>query len=161
MQVQQVNLLLLDCSLWPAPMLLDPTRMLLFRQATRLSRPRWPGGDTALGHVQGALQQEREALDDFSAVTMLAARRLGGQMQDTACVNVGLQLAQHAGTLCLIQARGIQDIEGQLDLRGRTIDMLSPWTAATTELKVQFSGWYCYCLSHLDSAIWRHDGTPA
>jgi hypothetical protein len=82
-------------------------------------------------------------------------------MQDTACVNVRLQLAQHAGTLRLSQARGIQDIEDQLDLRGSAIDVLSPWAAATTELEVQFGRRYCYCLGNLDVGVWRHDGTPA
>ena len=70
--------LLLGCRRWSAPLLLDHTCALFFRQAARLSRRRWPGGDTALGHVQGALEQEREAFDDFSAVAMLAARRLRG-----------------------------------------------------------------------------------
>src|SRR5262249_46494260 len=102
----------LDCWRWPAPMLLDHTRALLFRQAACLSRRRWPGGDTALGHVQGALEQEREAFNHFSAVTMLATRCLGGQMQDPTRINVRLQLAQHTGALCLIQAWGMQDIEG-------------------------------------------------
>ena len=127
--------LLLGRWLRPAPMLLDHPCVLLFRQAACLRRRRWPGGDTALGHVQGALEQEREAFDDFSAVTMLAARCLRGQMQDTSRIDIRLQLAQHAGALRLIQARGIQDIKSQLDLRGSAIDMLSPWTAATTELK--------------------------
>ena len=39
--------------------------------------------------------------------------------------------------------------------------MLSPWAAATTELKVQLSGWYCHCLSNRDVGVWWHDGTPA
>src|SRR5262245_45614802 len=39
--------------------------------------------------------------------------------------------------------------------------MLSSGAAATTELKVQLSGWYCYCLSNLDVGVWWHDGTPA
>jgi hypothetical protein len=52
--------------------------------------------------MQGALEQEREALDDFSTVTMLATRRLGSEMQDTACVDIGLQLAQNASALYLI-----------------------------------------------------------
>jgi hypothetical protein len=103
--------------------------------------------------VQGTLEQEREAFDDFSAVTMLTARRLGGQMQDTACIDIGLQLAQHPGALYLIQARGMQDIEGQLDLRGGAVDMLSPWAATTTELEMQFSGWYCHCLGNLDIGV--------
>jgi hypothetical protein len=128
--------LLLNDSLLPASLLLDPTCALFFRQAACLSRCGWLRGDTALGHVQGALEQERKAFDDFSTVTMLAARRLRGQMQDTACVDVGLQLAQHAGTLRLIQAGRAQDIESQLDLRGGAIDMLAPWAATATELKV-------------------------
>src|SRR5712691_8166275 len=152
--------LLLGRWLRPAPLLLDHSRALLFRQAACLSRRRWPGGDTALGHVQGALEQEREAFDDFIAVTMLAARRLGGQVQDTARIDVRLQLAEHAGALRLIQTGGAQDIEGQLDLRGRAIDMLSPWAAATTELKLQFRGWYCYGLGNLDVGVWWHDSTP-
>src|SRR5262245_25048335 len=91
---------------------------------------------------------------------MLAARCLGGQMQDTARVDIGLQLAQHAGALCLIQAWGIQDIEGQLDLRGGAVDMLSSWAAATAELKVQLSRRYCHCLGNLDVGVWWHDSTP-
>jgi hypothetical protein len=54
----------------------------------------------------------------------------------------------------------MQDIEGQLDLRSGAIDMLSPWAAATTVLKEQFSGRYCHCLGNLDVRIWRHDSTP-
>jgi hypothetical protein len=146
---------------WSSPVLLDHTRTLLFRQPACLSRRRWPGGDTALGHVQGALEQERETFDDFSAVAMLAARRLRGQMQETSRIDVRFQLAQQARALRLIQTRGAQDIEGQLDLRGSAIDMLSPWAAATTELKVQLSGWYCHCLSNLDVGVWWHDRTPA
>src|SRR5437667_1664899 len=103
----------------PAPLLLGYPRALLFRQPAFFSRRRWLRGDTALGHVQGALQQEREAFDDFSAVTMLAACGLGGEMQNTARINVRFQLAQHAGALHLIQAGGAQDVKGQLDLRGR------------------------------------------
>ena len=38
--------------------------------------------------------------------------------------------------------------------------MLSPWAAATAELKVQFSGWYSHCLGNLDVGVWWHDGTP-
>jgi hypothetical protein len=110
--------------------------------------------------VQGALEQEREAFDDFSAVTMLAARRLRGQMQDTACVNIRFQLAQHAGALRFIQTWGIQDIEGQLDLRGGAIDMLSPWAAAPAELKVQLGGRYGHGFGNLDIGVWWHDGTP-
>src|SRR5882672_5035337 len=138
--------LILGCWRWPTALLLDPTGALLFRQTACLSRRRWPGRDTALGHVQGALQQEREAFDDLSAVAMLTARRLGGQMQDTSRVDVGLQLAQHASTLRLIQAWGIQNIEDQFDLRGGAINMLSPRATATTELEVQLSGRYCYGL---------------
>jgi hypothetical protein len=37
-------------------------------------------------------------------------------MQDTARINVRFQLAQRTGALRLIQAGGIQDIKGQLDL---------------------------------------------
>ena len=70
--------LLLHCSPRPAPLLLDHTCALFFPQAARLSRRRWLRGDTAFGHMQGALEQEREALDDFSTITMLATRRLGG-----------------------------------------------------------------------------------
>ena len=134
-------------------MLLDPTRVLLFRQAACRNRRGWTGGNTALGHVQGALEQEREAFDDFSAVTMLAARRLGGQMQDTSRVDVGFQLTQHAGALRLVQAWGIQDIEEQLNLRGGAIDMLSPWPTATTKLKVQLGKWYCDGLGNLDVGV--------
>src|SRR5262245_47530263 len=94
--------LLFGCWRWPAPLLLNHTRTLFFRQPARLSRRRWPGGDTALGHVQGTLEQEREAFNDFSTVAMLAACRLGGQMQDTSCVDVRFQLAQHTGALRLI-----------------------------------------------------------
>jgi hypothetical protein len=108
--------LLLDRSLRPASLLLDPTCALFFCQAACLSCHRWSGRDTALGYVQSALEQERKAFDDFSTVTMLAACRLGGQMQNTACVDIGLQLAQHTGALRLIQAGGAHDIEGQLDL---------------------------------------------
>ena len=57
-------------------MLLDYSRALLLHQPACLSRRRWLGGDTALGHVQSALEQVDEAFDDFSAVTILAARRL-------------------------------------------------------------------------------------
>jgi hypothetical protein len=103
--------------------------------------------------VQSALEQEREAFDNFSAITMLAARRLRGQMQDTARINVRLQLTQHAGALRLVQAGGIQDIKGQLNLRGSAIDVLSPWAAATAELKVQFGGRYCYGLGNLDIGV--------
>jgi hypothetical protein len=87
-------------------MLLDPTRALLFRQATCRNRRGWTGGNTALGHVQGALEQKREAFDDLSTVAMLAACRLGGQMQDTSRVDVGFQLAQHADALRLTQTGG-------------------------------------------------------
>jgi hypothetical protein len=103
--------------------------------------------------VQSALQQEREAFDNFSAVAILATRRLGGQMQDTARINVRLQLTQHAGALRLVQAGRIQDIKGQLDLRGGAIDMLPPWAAAAAELKVQFGGRYCYGLGNLDIGV--------
>ena len=82
-------------------------------------------------------------------------------MQDTACVDIGLQLAQHTGALRLSQAGGIQDIKGQLDLRGGAIDMLSPWATTAAKLKVQFGEWYCRCLGNLDVGIWRHDSTPA
>jgi hypothetical protein len=68
--------LLLGRWCWPAPLLLDHTRALLFRQAACLSRRRWLRGDTAPGYVQGTLEQKYEALDDFSAVAMLATRRL-------------------------------------------------------------------------------------
>jgi hypothetical protein len=82
-------------------------------------------------------------------------------MQDTACIDVRLQLAQHAGTLRLIQTGGAQDVKCQLDLRGGAVDVLSPWAAATAELKVQFSGRDCHCLGNLDIGVWRHDSTPA
>jgi hypothetical protein len=54
----------------------------------------------------------------------------------------------------------MQDIEGQLDLRSGAIDMLSPWAAATAELKVQLSVRYCHGLGNLDIGVWWHDGTP-
>src|SRR5262249_40081323 len=38
--------------------------------------------------------------------------------------------------------------------------MLSPWAAATAELKVQFSGRYRHCLGNLEVSVRRHDGTP-
>jgi hypothetical protein len=47
----------------------------------------------------------------------------------------------------------MQDIEGQLDLRGGAVDMLSPWTATTTELEMQLGGRYCHCLSNLDIGV--------
>jgi hypothetical protein len=74
-------------------------------------------------------------------------------MQDTSRVDVGLELAQHASSLRLIQARGMQHVESQLDLRGGTIDMLSPRAATTTELKVQFARRYGYGLSNLDISL--------
>ena len=70
--------LLLGCWRWPTPLLLGYTGALLGRQTAGFSRRRWPGRDTAPGHVQRTLQQEREAFDDLSAVAMLTARRLGG-----------------------------------------------------------------------------------
>ena len=81
-------------------------------------------------------------------------------MQDTACVDIGLQLAQNAGALRLSQAGGIQDIKGQLDLRGGAINMLSPWATTATKLKVQFGEWDCHYLGNLEVSVWWHDSAP-
>ena len=74
-------------------------------------------------------------------------------MQHTARVDVGLELAQHASPLRLIQTRGMQHVESQLGLRGGAIDVLSPRATTTTELKVQFARRYGYSFGNLDIGL--------
>jgi hypothetical protein len=140
--------LLLSRWRWLAPTLFDRARALLRRQAACLSLPGWMGGNATFRHVQSTLEQTREAFNDLSAVAMLTAGSLRGEVQDTSRINVRFQLAQHTRALRLIQAGRAEHIEGQLDLRGSAIDMLSPWTTAAAELKVEFSQWYRHCLGN-------------
>jgi len=98
--------------LWPTPMLLDRACALLRRQTACLSPRGWTGGDATFRHVQGALEQAREAFYDLSAVAMLTAGGLRGQVQDATCINVRFQLGQHASALGLIQAGRTEYIEG-------------------------------------------------
>jgi hypothetical protein len=86
--------------------------------------------------MQGPPQEVLEAFDDFGTVAMLAAGRLRTEVEDPAGIDVGLQLGENPGALGLGQARGIHHVEGQLNLRGGSIDVLPPWTATATELEM-------------------------
>jgi hypothetical protein len=88
------------------------------------------------GNMQGPLQEVLEALDDLDTVAMLAAGGLRAEVKDTAGIDVGLELRENPGPLSFGQAWGIRHVEGQLNLRGGAIDVLSPRAPTATELEM-------------------------
>lgn len=119
-------------------LLFNSAAVTFFRQPLLLGF-RWRTcGATALGNVQGLLHQVLKALDDLGTIAVLAAGRLGREVENAVAIDVGFESAEHACPLLLVQARGVRDIEGQRDLRLRTIDMLPARAATTAELEVEF-----------------------
>jgi hypothetical protein len=111
--------------------------MTFFRQPLLLGVPRWACGTSALGDVQALSQQTLKAFDDLGAIAVLATGRLGGQVEATVAIDVGVESAAQPGALFLIQAWGAGYIEGQFDLRLRTVDVLASRAATAAELEVQ------------------------
>jgi hypothetical protein len=87
--------------------------------------------------MQGPLQEALEALYDLGAVAILATSRLSAEVQDATGIDVGLELGENPGPLQLRQGWGIRHVEGEFDLRGRSIDVLSPGAPTPTELEMQ------------------------
>src|SRR5262249_14678499 len=121
----------------------------------------WTGRDATFRHMQGALQQVCKAFYDFGTVAMLTAGGLRGEVQDATRINVRFQLAQQASALRIVQTRRAEHVEGQLDLRGSAIDMLSPRTATAAELEMEFCQRYRHGLGNLEVGVGQHTCIPA
>jgi hypothetical protein len=121
----------------PGAPLFNGASTAFLRQTLFFDLARWARRHPAFGNMQGPLQEMLEALDNLGTVAMLAAGGLGAEVEDATGIDVGLEPGENPRPLSLGQTWGVSHVEGQLDLRGRSIDMLPSGAPTPTELEMQ------------------------